>query len=117
MKRRPCRLPRSRQGRRWRRGASTLALTTIVALAGSGGGRAAEDRGIPGAGPSHTDVVTISSTPVGNAVPGAFVGLSLEYGTVFSAELPRGQGGANPVLAQLIRNLSPGSPAGHPHRG
>jgi Glycosyl hydrolase family 79 C-terminal beta domain len=81
-------------------------LAAVVALAGSGGGRAAEDRGIPDL--SHTDVVTISSTPVGNAVPGAFVGLSLEYGTVFSAELPRGQGGANPVLAQLIRNLSPG---------
>ncbi len=82
-------------------------LATLVALAGSGGGRAAGDRGIPGARPSHTDVVTISATPVGNAVPGAFVGLSLEYPTVASAELP-GRGGVNPVLARLIRNLSPG---------
>jgi len=105
MKRPACRLLPSRH-RRWRRrGASTLVLATVVALAGSGGGRAAGDRQIPGL--SHTDVVTISSTPVGNAVPGAFVGLSLEYGTVSSAELPR-RGGADPVLAQLIRNLSPG---------
>jgi hypothetical protein len=81
-------------------------LTAVVALAGSGGGRAAGDRAIP-AGQGHTDVVTISSTPVGNSVPGAFVGLSLEYGVVSSAERP-GRRGANPVLAQLIRNLSPG---------
>ena len=85
-----------------------MLLATLVALAGSGGGRAAGDRGVPGADPLHTDVVTISATPVGEAVPGAFVGLSLEYPTVFSAELP-GRRGADPVLAQLIRNLSPGT--------
>ena len=67
-----------------------MLLATLVALAGSGGGRAAGDRGVPGADPLHTDVVTISATPVGEAVPGAFVGLSLEYPTVFSAELPAG---------------------------
>lgn len=108
MKWRACRSPRSRQGIWRRRGTSTLVLAAVVALAGSGGGRAAGDRGIPGL--SHTDVVTISSTPVGNAVPGAFVGLSLEYGVVSSAERP-GRHGANQVLAQLIRNLSPGHAA------
>ncbi len=65
------------------------------------------DRAIARAGLAHTDVVTISATSLGNPVPGAFVGVSLEYGTVFSTELP-GPGGADPVLAQLIRNLSPG---------
>jgi len=82
-------------------------LTTLVALAGSGGGQAAGDRAASGAGLLHTDVVTVSPTPLGNAVPGAFVGVSLEYGTVDSAELP-GRGGADRVLAELIRNLSPG---------
>ncbi len=84
-----------------------MLLATLVALAGSGGAQATGDRGISSADPPHTDVVTISATPAGHAVPGAFVGLSLEYPTVSSAELP-GPGGADPVLAQLIRNLSPG---------
>ncbi|MGH2885326.1 MAG: glycosyl hydrolase family 79 C-terminal domain-containing protein [Solirubrobacteraceae bacterium] len=82
-------------------------LAAIAALAGSGGGLATEGRASARAGQSHTDVVTVSSAPLANAVPGAFVGISLEYGTVASAELP-GRGGADPVLAQLIRNLSPG---------
>jgi hypothetical protein len=91
----------------WRRRRAPFALVaTVLALAGSGGGQAAGDGGLAGGGQSHTDVVTISATPVGNAVPGAFVGLSLEYGTVFSSERP-GRGGVDPVLAQLIRNLSP----------
>jgi hypothetical protein len=109
---------RWRTGRRWRseHGAwrrrrapfvSLLALLALAGFAGPAGGRAAEDHAFRGAGQSHTDVVTVSATPLGNAVPGAFVGLSLEYGTVFSSELP-GRGGVDPVLAQLIRNLSPG---------
>jgi hypothetical protein len=85
-------------------------LTAVVALVASGGGQAAGDRAIPGGGLAHTDVVTISSTPVGSAVPGAFVGLSLEYGVVSSAERP-GRNGVDQVLAQLIRNLSPGHAA------
>src|ERR1700733_3420116 len=107
MRRRAGRYPRSEHGARRRRRAPALLLATIVALAGSGGGRAAGDRAIPAADPPHTDVVTISATPAGRAVPGAFVGLSLEYPTVSSAELP-GRGGVDPVLARLIRNLSPG---------
>ena len=101
-----------------RRQGPVLVATTLLALATPAGGLAtgerasagagpAGERASAGAGPAHTDVVTISSTPLGNAVPGAFVGISLEYGTVVSAELP-GSGGADAVLAQLIRNLSPG---------
>ena len=98
---------RSEPGARRRRRAPVVALAAIAAIAGSGGGLATGDRAIARTGLSHTDVVTVSSKPLGNAVPGAFVGISLEYGTVASAELP-GRGGANPVLARLIRNLSPG---------
>jgi len=107
MTRRAGRNSRSEHGARRRRRAPVVLLVALVALAGPGGGLAAGDRGSAGDGLSHTDVVTISSTPLGNAVPGAFVGVSLEYGTVFSAELP-GPRGADHVLAQLIRNLSPG---------
>ena len=98
---------RSEPGARRRRRAPVVALAAIAAIAGSGGGLATGDRAIARTGLSHTDVVTVSSKPLGNAVPGAFVGISLEYGTVASAELP-GRGGADPVLARLIRNLSPG---------
>ena len=106
MKRLASRWARSvRRGRR----PATLLLAAAVALAGSSGGRAAGDRRLSGSPVTPTDVVSISSTPVGNPVPGAFVGVSLEYGTVSSAELP-GRRGADPVLAQLIRNLSPGYP-------
>jgi len=76
-------------------------LAALVGL-GTGAGGTASGGNVP-----YTDLVTISSTPSGNAVPGAFVGISLEYGTVASAERP-GPGGADPVLAQLIRHLSPG---------
>jgi Glycosyl hydrolase family 79 C-terminal beta domain len=110
---------RSEHGARRRRRAPVVLLAAVVAVGGSGGGLATGNRAIARAGlatadraiaasePAHTDVVTISPAPLGNAVPGAFVGISLEYGTVFSAELP-GPGGADPVLARLIRNLSPG---------
>lgn len=107
MKRRAGRSSRPEHGARRRRRAPVGLLATLVVLAGSGGGQAAGDRAIPGAGLAHTDVVTISSTTLGNAVPGAFVGISLEYETVSSAELP-GRGRADSALAQLVRNLSPG---------
>jgi hypothetical protein len=107
MRRRAGRISRSEHEARRRRRGLVAVLTAIVALAGSAGVLATGDRAIASAGLSHTDVVTISSTPFGNPVPGAFVGISLEYGTVFSAELPS-PGGDDRVLAQLIRNLSPG---------
>ena len=78
-----------------------MLLAVLVAMAATGGASAS------GGDLAYTDLVTISSTPLGNSVPGAFVGISLEYGTVLSAELA-GRDGADPVLAQLIRNLSPG---------
>jgi hypothetical protein len=107
MWRRAGRKSRSEHGARRRRRAPVIALGAIAALAGPVGALATGDRALARARLSHTDVVTVSPTPLGSAVPGAFVGISLEYGTVASAELP-GRGGADPVLGQLIRNLSPG---------
>jgi hypothetical protein len=52
-------------------------------------------------------VVRIGGTPRGSPIRPGFVGVSLEYKTLLSAERP-GVAGANPVLAQLIRNLAPG---------
>lgn len=57
--------------------------------------------------PQNAAVVTVSATPEGNPLPSGFVGVSLEYRTVAGSEQP-GAGGADPVLAQLIRNLAPG---------
>jgi Glycosyl hydrolase family 79 C-terminal beta domain len=119
MRRRTGAHSRSERGARRRRRAPVVLLAVAVAVGGSGGGLATGDRAIARGGLAtgdraiargdlaHTDVVTISSTPLGNPVPGAFVGVSLEYGTVLSAELP-GPRGADSVLARLIRNLSPG---------
>jgi hypothetical protein len=57
--------------------------------------------------PPDAAVVRIGSTPQGNPIPSSFVGVSVEYKTLLSAERP-GTSGADPVLAQLIRNLAPG---------
>jgi hypothetical protein len=59
------------------------------------------------AGLPNAAVVTIGRTPRGNPIPPGFVGISLEYKTLLSAERP-GAAGVDPVLAQLIRNLAPG---------
>ena len=108
MKRLVGRFPSPGRGAWWRRQGPVLLATAVLALASSGGGRAAEDRsGAPAVGPPHTDVVTVGGRPVGPRIPSGFIGVSLEYRTVSGAE-PEGPGGQDLVLAQLIRNLAPG---------
>ena len=102
MRRRAGRNSRLAHGARRKRSAPVVVLLALVTIAATGAASAS------GGNPPYTDIVTISPTVVGNPVPGAFVGISVEYGTVFNAELP-GPGGTDRVLAQLIRNLSPGS--------
>jgi hypothetical protein len=89
-----------------RLGGLGLVLVAVLAAgattrAGAVASRRAIDR-LPNA-----TVVTIGSIPQGNPIPSGFVGVSLEYETLLSAEGP-GAAGADPVLAQLIRNLAPG---------
>jgi hypothetical protein len=61
----------------------------------------------PKLSPTRLDLVTVSSTPLSRRIPAGYLGLSLEYNTVTAYEgTDRDQ--ANPVLAQLIRNLAPG---------
>jgi hypothetical protein len=59
------------------------------------------------ASPPNATEVTVGRTPEGNPIPSGFVGVSLEYKTLLSAERP-GADGVDPVLAQLVRNLAPG---------
>jgi hypothetical protein len=110
MKRLGRRFPDAGRGT-WRgRKGPTLFLTTLVAAApgvlsathASGAARTTATANLPNA-----DLVTIGSSPQGNPIHPGFVGVSLEYKTVGGAERP-GRAGADPVLAQLIRNLAPG---------
>ena len=86
-------------------------LFVLGALLGAGavanaGGVATAGMTRATAGLRNATVVTIGRTPEGRAIPPSFVGVSLEYRTLLSAERPGT--GSDPVLAQLIRNLAPG---------
>jgi Glycosyl hydrolase family 79 C-terminal beta domain len=65
----------------------------------------------PGAGRATADVPTLSATvgdtPAGQAMPAGFLGLSLEYKAIHQYT-GRNPLAINPVMVQLIRNLSPG---------
>jgi hypothetical protein len=50
--------------------------------------------------------VSVYGTPVARPLPEGFLGVAIEFGTVASWE-PGGSAPANPVLAQLVRNLNP----------
>ena len=89
---------------------AVLAATTAPGAAGpptATAGGTPPDTTLRGRVPANADVVTVRATPEGNPVPAGFVGVSLEYRTVAGSERP-GASGADPVLAQLIRNLAPG---------
>jgi hypothetical protein len=55
---------------------------------------------------AYQSSVSVSDTAVARPLPPGFLGLAIEFGTVRSWE-PGGSAPANPVLAQLVRNLNP----------
>jgi hypothetical protein len=55
----------------------------------------------------NTVSVNVGAAKVSRPIPAGFLGVSLEYSSVRAYE-GVGPSGANPVLAQLIRNLDPG---------
>jgi hypothetical protein len=71
-----------------------LATVLHMGVARAGGGR------------SRAPVVTVGAA-VGRPIAPSFLGVSMEYGTVGAYESAE-PNGSDPVLAQLIRNLSPG---------
>jgi hypothetical protein len=89
-----------------RRSSAALAIVAVVlatvagALLGSRRSSAHEHHAV--------DALTLSvGSPIGRAIPAGFLGLSLEYPAV-AAYAGTDPGAVNPVLVQLIRNLSPG---------
>jgi hypothetical protein len=86
-----------------RLGGLALVLSAVVAVGAAAHSRAVATTPVY----PNAAVVTIGRIPQGNPIPPGFVGVSVEYRTLLSAERP-GATGADPVLAQLIRNLAPG---------
>lgn len=84
---------------------ASVILVLIVAFALAGAGRGSEDP--PPAARGGAATVTVDPSAPGAAVPGGFVGLSLEYPAV-SAYAGSDPGSLNPVFMQLVRNLAPG---------
>jgi Glycosyl hydrolase family 79 C-terminal beta domain len=110
----------------WRRGATlglvAAVLATVVLVAGllsgcAGGSKAQAAGSADSAGPAGSagsvrapagDVILrIRGAVRHQAIPGGFVGLSLEYPAV-AAYAGTDPSAVNPVLLQLIRNLNPG---------
>jgi hypothetical protein len=93
--------------------AALVALAAVVALIASRGTSAHEQRQAAiGASPlaatsSAPLPLTVSATPTGHAIPSGFLGLSLEFNAIepYAGTNPHA---INPVLVQLIRNLTPG---------
>jgi Glycosyl hydrolase family 79 C-terminal beta domain len=98
----------------WRRGvalalaAAVLAFVVLVAglVSGCAGGSKAEATGST-QGPVGDAILRIRGPVRRQAIPGGFVGLSLEYPAV-AAYAGASPSALNPVFVQLIRNLNPG---------
>ncbi|HWE34850.1 MAG TPA: glycosyl hydrolase family 79 C-terminal domain-containing protein [Solirubrobacteraceae bacterium] len=97
-------------------GCGSAAATSSSAASGSGAADATSSSAAPGSGAADATsssaapgsaTVTVDGSAKGKAVPSGFVGLSLEIRGVesFTGTDPSH---VNPVLEQLIRNLSPG---------
>jgi glycosyl hydrolase family 79 len=99
----------------WRRGvalalaASALAAVVLVAglISGCAGGSSAQATASTQS-PAGNVIVRIRGPVRRQAIPGGFVGLSLEYPAV-AAYAGASPSAVNPVFVQLIRNLNPGA--------
>ncbi len=97
-------------GRLARRCATVVSLIATVALTVAPATLAAAPRSAPGPRPPYPpglDVVSVGGGAPSRPLPPAMSGVSLEYNTVTAYEGTSAQT-ADPVLAQLIRNLAPG---------
>jgi hypothetical protein len=85
--------------------AVTIPVTLLLWLAT----QAAQSRAQSGGGGTGGSAVyaTVGETPIGQAMPTGFVGVSLEYNALhlYTGRDPRA---VNPVLIALLRNLAPG---------
>ncbi len=88
------------------------AFLFAVALAGGlyiglGGTGAGDPGSLPAAVARNPTQVTVSQRPFGRPIPAGFLGISFEYQAVrhYAGSDPQA---VNPVLVQLIRNLTPG---------
>ena len=93
---------------------ATLAVVAIlllggaavpIAACGTSAHASARNQGV--AASSGPLTLTIGNRTMGHPIPAGFLGLSLEYPAV-EAYAGRDASAVNPVLVQLIRNLSPG---------
>ena len=92
--------------------AGILAVAGVAGLGGSHRTSAHERTAPPLEAPVRTIpggalTVTVGRRTTGRPIPAGFLGLSLEYPAV-EAYAGRDPGAVNPVLVQLIRNISPG---------
>lgn len=101
-------------GRVFRRSSAVLAVSVLLALAaliaacGSSAHGASRSVGAPARAADHNAAsLTVSNTTTGRPIPAGFLGLSLEY-TAIEPYAGTDPSAINPVLVQLIRNLSPG---------
>ncbi len=76
-------------------------------LAAADGSSATARRAAPAGATASTVSVTVDTSSSGRAIPRGFLGLSIEYWAV-EAYAGKNPGAINPVLVQLIRNLTPG---------
>ena len=98
-------------GRLARRCATVVSLIATVALTVAPATLAAAPRSAPRSAPAvippELDVVSVGGGAPSRPLPPGYVGVSFEYNTVTAYEGTSAQT-ADPVLAQLIRNLAPG---------
>lgn len=107
--------------KRWRPLAAAAAVVLVAAVAaglllgrshtstGADASAGGSGAGAAHAGPADPVHITVAPGPGGRAIPAGFLGLSFEFEAVraYTGSDPRR---INPVLVQLIRNLSPGQP-------
>ena len=101
-------------GRVFRRGSAVLAVSVLLAavvlaavIGACGSSARAHTREAAPSSAQNGLSLSVSATPTGRPIPAGFLGLSLEYTAIepYAGTDPKA---INPVLIQLIRNLSPG---------
>ncbi len=89
---------------RWLTASMLVAAVALAAVAGSSAGNAAGHAAT--ARPAAAVAVNVASTPVSQAIPAGFLGISMEYRglEIYTGSNP---GAVDSAFVQLLRNLSP----------